>query len=104
MGAVTILLSWPAVASNIFVIADTMRTMCACSLRQSMKTGRATPTEGSAESTVCADVESVELNGVSVRLYDCAGQVLLGRCELHCFCYFSTLVRPNYTNYYTYSV
>ncbi|CAN0094526.1 unnamed protein product, partial [Laminaria digitata] len=40
-----------------------------------MKTGRATPTDGSAESTVYADVERMELNGASVRVYDCAGQV-----------------------------
>ena len=39
-----------------------------------MKTGRATPTDGSAESTVFADVERMELNGASVRVYDYAGQ------------------------------
>ena len=43
-----------------------------------MKTGRATPTDGSAESTVFADVERMELNGVSLRVYDCAGQVFHG--------------------------
>ena len=43
-----------------------------------MKTGRATPTDGSAESTVFADVERMELNGASLRVYDCAGQVFHG--------------------------
>ncbi|CAM9393730.1 unnamed protein product, partial [Laminaria digitata] len=45
------------------------------SLCRSMKTGRATPTDGSTESTVYADVERMNLNGTSVRVYDCAGQV-----------------------------
>ena len=49
-----------------------------------MKTGRATPTDGSAESTVFADVERMELNGASVRVYDCAGQVFHG-CGADCF-------------------
>ena len=49
-----------------------------CSLCRSMKTGRATPTDGSAESTVLADVERMELNGTYVRVYDCAGQVFHG--------------------------
>ena len=49
-----------------------------------MKTGRATPTDGSAESTVYADVERMELNGASVRVYDCAGQVFYG-CGAKCF-------------------
>ena len=49
-----------------------------CSLRQSMKTGRATPTDGSIESTVFADVETLKVNGASVRVYDCAGQVFYG--------------------------
>lgn len=40
-----------------------------------MKAGCATPTDGSTESTVYADVERMELNGVSARVYDCAGQV-----------------------------
>lgn len=41
-----------------------------------MKAGRATLTNGSSESTVYADVESMKLDGVDVRVYDCAGQVL----------------------------
>lgn len=43
-----------------------------------MKTGRATPTDGSIESTVFADVETLEVNDASVRVYDCAGQVCYG--------------------------
>ncbi|CAM9184211.1 unnamed protein product, partial [Ectocarpus fasciculatus] len=46
------------------------------SLRQSMKANEATPTgEWKEESTVFADVEPMELQGSSVRVYDCAGQV-----------------------------
>ena len=45
------------------------------SLRQSMTTRRATPTNGSNESAVCVDVDSMKLEGASVRVYDCAGQV-----------------------------
>ncbi|CAM9277946.1 unnamed protein product [Ectocarpus sp. 8 AP-2014] len=46
------------------------------SLRQSMKANKATPTgEWKEESTVFADVEAMELEGSSVRVYDCAGQV-----------------------------
>ncbi|CAM9811033.1 unnamed protein product, partial [Ectocarpus sp. 8 AP-2014] len=46
------------------------------SLRQSMKANDATPTgELKEESTVFADVEAMELEGSSVRVYDCAGQV-----------------------------
>ena len=46
------------------------------SLRQSMKANEATPTgEWKEESTVFADVEPMELEGSSVRVYDCAGQV-----------------------------
>ncbi|CAB1115806.1 unnamed protein product [Ectocarpus sp. CCAP 1310/34] len=46
------------------------------SLRQSMKANEATPTgEWKEESTVFADVEAMELEGSSVRVYDCAGQV-----------------------------
>ncbi|CAN0367218.1 unnamed protein product, partial [Ectocarpus fasciculatus] len=45
------------------------------SLRQSMKANKATPTgEWKKESTVFADVEPMELEGSSVRVYDCAGQ------------------------------
>lgn len=49
-----------------------------------MKTGQATPTNGSIESTVFADVETIEVNGASVRVYDCAGQVCYG-CGAICF-------------------
>lgn len=46
------------------------------SLRQSMKANEATPTgEWKDESTVFADMEPMELEGSSVRVYDCAGQV-----------------------------
>ncbi|CAM9749420.1 unnamed protein product [Ectocarpus sp. 4 AP-2014] len=46
------------------------------SLRQSMKANEATPTgEWEEESTVFADVEAMEVEGSSVRVYDCAGQV-----------------------------
>ncbi|CAM9726725.1 unnamed protein product, partial [Ectocarpus sp. 12 AP-2014] len=46
------------------------------SLRQSIKANQAAPTrEWKEESTVFADVESMVLNGTSVRVYDCAGQV-----------------------------
>ncbi|CAM9221130.1 unnamed protein product [Ectocarpus fasciculatus] len=46
------------------------------SLRQSMKANEATPTgEWKEESTVFVDVEPMELQGSSVRVYDCAGQV-----------------------------
>ncbi|CAM9232638.1 unnamed protein product [Ectocarpus sp. 12 AP-2014] len=45
------------------------------SLRQSMKANEATPTgDWKEESTVFADVEPMELEGSSVRVYDCAGQ------------------------------
>ncbi|CAN0400743.1 unnamed protein product, partial [Ectocarpus sp. 12 AP-2014] len=45
------------------------------SLRQSMKANKAAPTgEWEEESTVFADVEPMELEGASVRVYDCAGQ------------------------------
>lgn len=41
-----------------------------------MKANRAAPTgEGRKESTVFADVEPMMLEGASVRVYDCAGQV-----------------------------
>lgn len=41
-----------------------------------MKANKATPTgEWKEESTVFADVEPMELEGSSVRVYDCAGQV-----------------------------
>ncbi|CAM9701157.1 unnamed protein product [Scytosiphon promiscuus] len=46
------------------------------SLRQSMKANRAAPTDAwKEESTVFADVETMEIAGASVRVYDCAGQV-----------------------------
>ncbi|CAM9841435.1 unnamed protein product [Scytosiphon promiscuus] len=46
------------------------------SLRQSMKERKAAPTsEWKQESTVFADVELMEIEDVSVRVYDCAGQV-----------------------------
>ncbi|CAM9185854.1 unnamed protein product [Ectocarpus sp. 13 AM-2016] len=46
------------------------------SLRQSMKANKAIPTGDWKEgSTVFADVEPMELQGSSVRVYDCAGQV-----------------------------
>ncbi|CBJ26200.1 LRR-GTPase of the ROCO family [Ectocarpus siliculosus] len=46
------------------------------SLRKSMKAKEATPTgEWKEESTVFADVERMELEGSSIRVYDCAGQV-----------------------------
>ena len=41
-----------------------------------MKANRAAPTgDWMEESTVLVDVESMELEGTSVRVYDCAGQV-----------------------------
>ncbi|CAM9861472.1 unnamed protein product [Ectocarpus sp. 4 AP-2014] len=45
------------------------------SLRQSLRTGRRTPTSGPEESTVQIDVEQMDVNGVTLRVYDCAGQV-----------------------------
>ncbi|CAN0097652.1 unnamed protein product [Ectocarpus sp. 12 AP-2014] len=45
------------------------------SLRQSLRTGRPTPTSGPQESTVQIDVEEMDVNGVTLRVYDCAGQV-----------------------------
>eukprot|EP00752_Nemacystus_decipiens_P017045 g15262.t1 len=47
------------------------------SLRQSMRTRQPTPTCGSEESTVQIDVEEMKMDadGVSLRVYDCAGQV-----------------------------
>jgi len=47
------------------------------SLRQSIRTRRPTPTSGSKESTVHIDVEEIamDVDGVSLRVYDCAGQV-----------------------------
>lgn len=46
------------------------------SLRQSMKAKEPTPTgEWKEESTVFADVERMQLEGSSIRVYDCAGQV-----------------------------
>lgn len=40
-----------------------------------MRTRRPTPTSGPAESTVSIDVENMDVDGVSVRVYDCDGQV-----------------------------
>lgn len=48
---------------------------CSSSLRQSIREGRPKPTKGSGESTVHLDIEPVELDGLTVRIYDCAGQV-----------------------------
>lgn len=45
------------------------------SLRQSIRTRRPTPTSGPEESTVQIDVEEMDVDGVSLRVYDCAGQV-----------------------------
>eukprot|EP00752_Nemacystus_decipiens_P012981 g11487.t1 len=47
------------------------------SLRQSIRNRRPTPTSGSEESTVQIDVEEIEMDvdNVSLRVYDCAGQV-----------------------------
>ncbi|CAM9180095.1 unnamed protein product, partial [Ectocarpus fasciculatus] len=45
------------------------------SLRQSLRTGRPTPTSGPEESTVQIDVEQMDVSGVTCRVYDCAGQV-----------------------------
>ncbi|CAM9463484.1 unnamed protein product [Scytosiphon promiscuus] len=49
------------------------------SLRQSMRSGRPTPTSGAEESTVQIDVEEMKMdvNGtsISLRVYDCGGQV-----------------------------
>ncbi|CAM9664047.1 unnamed protein product [Ectocarpus sp. 4 AP-2014] len=46
------------------------------SLRQSIRSRKPTPTSGPAESTVQIDVEEIEMDdGVSLRIYDCAGQV-----------------------------
>lgn len=47
------------------------------SLRQSIRDRKPTPTSGSEESTVQIDVERMEMDedGVSLRVYDCAGQV-----------------------------
>ncbi|CAM9299692.1 unnamed protein product [Ectocarpus sp. 4 AP-2014] len=44
------------------------------SLRQSMKANKAAPTGDWKESTVFADVEPIDLEGSSIRVYDCAGQ------------------------------
>ena len=46
-----------------------------------MRTGRVTPTDGSIESTVLADLETLKPNDASVRVYDCAGKVLYGYGE-----------------------
>lgn len=55
---------------------------CSSSLRQSMKADEAAPTgDWQEESTVFADVESMELEGASVRVYDCAGQVTTLFCD-----------------------
>lgn len=47
------------------------------SLRQSLRNRRPTPTSGPEESTVQIDVEEMKMDvdGVSLRVYDCAGQV-----------------------------
>lgn len=43
-----------------------------------MKANKAAPTgDWREESTVFADVETMELEGASVRVYDCAGQVTI---------------------------
>ena len=48
------------------------------SLRQSMKANKAFPTgEWKEESTVFADVEPMDIEGTSARVYDCAGQVTI---------------------------
>lgn len=53
------------------------------SLRQSLRNRQLTPTSGPAESTVHIDVEEMEMemdvDGVSLRVYDCAGQVSILR-------------------------
>ena len=54
-----------------------LTSLVLCSLRQSIRTGRPTPTSGSSESTVQIDVEEMDVEGVSLRVYDCAGQVNL---------------------------
>ena len=53
------------------------------SLRQSMRNRRPTPTTGPKESTVQIDVEemSMDVDGVSLRVYDCAGQVAYLCCK-----------------------
>lgn len=40
-----------------------------------MRTGQPTPTSGREESTVQIDVEEMKIGDVSLRVYDCAGQV-----------------------------
>ena len=53
-----------------------------CSLRQSMRNRTPTPTSGPEESTVQIDVEEMKMDvdGVSLRVYDCAGQVNVLPC------------------------
>ncbi|CAN0334486.1 unnamed protein product, partial [Ectocarpus sp. 13 AM-2016] len=57
------------------IFVGNLSFMCG-SLRQSMKANKAAPTgEWKEESTVFADVEPIDVEGSSVRVYDCAGQV-----------------------------
>lgn len=48
------------------------------SIRQSIRSRRPTPTSGPEASTVQIDVESMDIDDVSLRVYDCAGQVIMG--------------------------
>lgn len=58
-------------------IYDICPRLVSQSLRQSIRTGEPTPTSGPEESTVQIDVEQIHLEGVSLRVYDCAGQVIV---------------------------
>ena len=60
--------SYPSTLEPVLVLLPT-------SLRQSIREQRPTPTEGGVEITVHIDVENVEIDGTTVRVYDCAGQV-----------------------------
>ena len=51
-------------------------SFCVVSLRRSIAAGRAEPTEGPADSTVHLTIQDTTVGGVSVRILDCAGQVM----------------------------
>lgn len=57
-------------------LLETCLLFVCVSLRKSIKANKATPTgDWNEKSTVFVDVEHMELEGSSVRVYDCAGQV-----------------------------
>ncbi len=83
-GLVTKLARSPCVVVQGAVVAVAFAYHCCVhlisrSIRQSIRTREPNPTSGSEESTVQIDVEEMKMgvDGVSLRVYDCAGQVIV---------------------------